>query len=173
MNTRQEYITQTLGQRPDSRLPRHIFPGTATDIIIEYNNGEKKGIVLITRKNPPHGLALPGGFAEYGLSYEENTIKEAKEETGLDVILENPERPLCVHSTPTRDPRGHMTSITYVAKGSGELKAGDDAATANVFTREEIKGLIISNGLAFDHGRILEKYLEYRELIERSEQYTR
>lgn len=156
-------MTQTLGQRPDIRLPRHIFPGTATDVIIEYNDGKKEGIVLITRKNPPYGLALPGGFAEYGLSYEENTVKEAKEETGLEIIIENPERPLCVHSDTKRDPRGHMTSNAYVAKGYGELKAGDDAASVAVYGIEEVKGLIISNGLAFDHGRILEKYLRYRE----------
>src|SRR3989339_1687096 len=109
---------------------RHRNPFPATDIIIEYNDGLKEGIVLIARRNPPYGLALPGGFAEWGLSLEENAIKEAKEETGLEVILESPTKPLCVRSDPSRDPRSHIISITYVGKGYGELLAGDDAKDA-------------------------------------------
>ena len=137
-------------------------PIPTTDIIIEYNDGKNEGIVLITRKNPPYGLAIPGGFAELGISLEENAMKEAREETGLEVILESPERPLCVHSNPKRDPRYHILSVAYVAKGYGSLQAGDDAAGARLYTIPEIKLLIRENGLAFDHARILEKYLEHR-----------
>jgi len=107
-------------------------------------------------------MAIPGGFAEYGLTLEENAIKEAKEETGLDVILENPERPLCVHSDPDRDPRAHMISMTYIGRGRGVLQAGDDAKTATLYTIYEVKEFIQKDALAFDHSRILEKYLAHR-----------
>jgi ADP-ribose pyrophosphatase YjhB (NUDIX family) len=133
-------------------------PLLATDILIEYSGG----IVLIERRNPPLGLAIPGGFAELGLSLEENARKEAKEETGLEVTILNPRRPLCVRSDPERDPRGHAVSVAYVARGEGELRAGDDAADARVYSLGEIKALIEGNRLAFDHGEILRDYLEYR-----------
>ncbi len=139
-------------------------PIPTTDIIIEYCDGRKEGIILITRKNPPYGIALPGGFAELGISLEDNAMKEAKEETGLEVILQNPEQPLCVHSNPDRDPRYHMISIAYVAKGIGILQAGDDAASAKLYSIPEVKNLVKENKLAFDHARIIGKYLAYRGL---------
>ena len=140
-------------------------PSPTTDIIIEYYDGKKEGVVLIERKNPPYGLAIPGGFAEYGLSLEDNAIKEAKEETGLDIILENPEHPLCVHSKPDRDPRGHMISIAYIAKGYGILKGGDDAKGARIYSIDEILELTNNNNLAFDHADILREYLIYRKYL--------
>jgi hypothetical protein len=39
-------------------------PLPTVDIIIEL---EGKGVVLIKRKNPPFGWALPGGFVDYGV----------------------------------------------------------------------------------------------------------
>jgi len=139
---------------------RYQAPLIATDIIIEYKNGAQSGIVLIKRKNPPLGYALPGGMAEYGLSLEMNAMKEAKEETGLDIIIEEWEKPFCVHSDPGRDPRCHVVSVTYIAAGAGRLCAGDDAACAKVYTRREIRELIDCNLLAFDHASILMKYLK-------------
>jgi 8-oxo-dGTP diphosphatase len=140
-------------------------PPSATDIIIEYSDRRKDGIVLITRKNPPYQgkLALPGGFHERGISLPENAAKEAKEETNLEIIIKgDPERPLCVHSNPNRDPRKHIISITYVAKGSGVLRVGDDAATATLYSIPDIIDLLGKNGFAFDHERALRKYLAYR-----------
>ena len=131
-------------------------PIPTTDIIIEY----KGGIILIERKNPPYGLALPGGFAEHGLSLPDNARKEAKEETGLEVILQTPEdEPFCVKSDPSRDPREHMISVTYIAKGYGQLKAGDDAKNAYIVTPKDIHSLIQQNKIVFDHPDILTKYL--------------
>ncbi|MBS3122705.1 NUDIX domain-containing protein [Candidatus Woesearchaeota archaeon] len=181
-------------------------PIPTTDIIIEYADETKddvtkkgvgkKGIVLITRKNPPHGLAIPGGFAELGLSLEENAVKEAKEETGLDITIENPNRPF-VYSDPKRDPRGHIISNTYYAKGHGVLKAGDDAKTARVYSIGECIELIgkgtlregnVREGergkenkeevkLAFDHEKILRDYLEYKGYLDKKAEgkktYTR
>jgi 8-oxo-dGTP diphosphatase len=141
---------------------RNPFP--TTDIIIEYRDGIKEGIVLITRKNPPYGIAIPGGFAEWGICLEDNARKEAMEETGLEIILENPGRPY-VYSNPDRDPRGHMISNTFyakglwVAEGHGSLRAGDDAKTVALYSIDEVIELVRNNGLAFDHGRILRDYL--------------
>jgi len=138
---------------------RNPFP--TTDLIIEYKSSGKEGIVLITRKNPPYGLALPGGFAEWGISLEDNARKEAREETGLEVVIENSGRPY-VYSDPHRDPRGHMISNTYYAKGYGTLKAGDDAKAAEIYTISEVLKLIKEDTLAFDHAKILEDYLHAR-----------
>ncbi|MFH1400813.1 MAG: NUDIX hydrolase [Nanoarchaeota archaeon] len=142
---------------------RYQNPIPTTDIIIEYDDGRIDGIVLIERRNPPYGLALPGGFAEKWISLEDNARKEAKEETNLEVILENPERPLCVHSNPDRDPRDHIISVTYVARGYGTLRAGDDAAKARNYSLDEVRDIVRRDGLAFDHARALEKYFAYRE----------
>ena len=79
--------------------PRNPTP--TVDIII-YAPG--RGIVLVERKNPPLGWALPGGFVEYGESCEAAAVREAKEETGLDVVLTGL---VGVYSDPARDPRGH------------------------------------------------------------------
>jgi 8-oxo-dGTP diphosphatase len=140
-------------------------PLTATDIIIEYSDRKKSGIVLITRKNPPYldKYALPGGFHERGLTLAENARKEAREETGLDIMIEgDPERPLCTHSNPNRDPRSHTISVTYIAKGYGRLQAGDDARTAALFSIGEIETMLGKDLFAFDHERAIRKYLEHR-----------
>lgn len=144
------------------RVYRNPIP--TTDIIIEYNDGIKEGIVLVERRNPPYGFAIPGGFAEQGISLEDNAQKEAREETGLDVILENPEHPLCVHSDPKRDPRAHMLSVTYKAKGHGTLKAGDDAKNAGLYSVNEVVHLIRRGQIAFDHDRALMKYFQEKGL---------
>lgn len=143
----------------------YINPIPTTDLIIEYSDGKKEGIILITRKNYPYGIAIPGGFAEHGLSLEDNARKEAKEETNLDIILYDPERPFCVHSNPDRDPRDHIIGIVFVARGYGKLQAGDDAAGAKLYSRDEVRDLLGKNKIAFDHERALEKYLLKSEKI--------
>ena len=138
-------------------------PIPTTDLIIEYHHGKKAGIVLSERKNQPYGIALPGGFHELNLSAEENAIKEAREETGLDVVIEEPERPLCYHTSPTRDPRYHIISATFIAKGKGILKAGDDAAQATLYSIDEVVDLLEHGTWAFhDHTRALRCYLRHR-----------
>ena len=101
-------------------------PIPTVDIIIET----EKGIVLIKRKNPPYGWAIPGGFVDYGESLEEAAIREAKEETGLDVKLI---KQFHTYSDPNRDPRQHTITTVYIAKAKGTPKAGDDAADLGVF----------------------------------------
>lgn len=126
------------------------------DIIIEIQREDgKEGIVLIKRKNPPHGWAIPGGFVDYGESLEEAAAREAKEETSLDVQLK---RQFHTYSDPDRDPRQHTISTVFAATAQGQPRARDDAQEVGVFTRDEI-----DFPLAFDHSRILEDYFEQKK----------
>ncbi|NJD52259.1 MAG: NUDIX hydrolase [Candidatus Methanoperedens sp.] len=106
-------------------------------------------LVLIRRLNPPfkNQFALPGGFVEIGETVEAAAVREAKEETGLDIELV---RLLGVYSDPSRDPRGHTVTVCYLARGFGKLKAGSDAKDIRLFGINEIPKL------AFDHNKIIE-----------------
>jgi ADP-ribose pyrophosphatase YjhB (NUDIX family) len=124
-------------------------PIPTVDIIIEI---ESKGIVLIKRKNPPYGWAIPGGFVDYGESLEKAAVREAKEETNLNVKLI---RQFYTYSDPKRDPRHHSISTVYIAKGKGILKAKDDAVEIGVFTQSNLP-----DEIAFDHRSILHDYFK-------------
>jgi 8-oxo-dGTP diphosphatase len=127
-------------------------PVPTVDIIIEI---EHRGIVLIERKNPPPGWALPGGFVDYGESLEDAARREAREETDLELTgLEQ----FRAYSDPHRDPRQHTITNVFLAQAQGRPSGGDDAGQAKVFTAETIPAQ-----LAFDHGRILADYFEYRD----------
>jgi 8-oxo-dGTP diphosphatase len=133
-------------------------PYLATDSIIECfdESGEFLGIVLIERKNPPHGRALPGGFVEIGETVESACRREMQEETGLDVTLEYL---LGVYSDPKRDPRFHTVSVVYVSRAVGRPVGGDDARSAKLFHFANIPW----EELVFDHPKILKDYLEYKD----------
>jgi 8-oxo-dGTP diphosphatase len=122
-----------------------ITPLLTVDALIIYQGK----LVLIRRKNPPfeNSFALPGGFVEVGETVEEAAIREAKEETGLDIKLL---KLLGVYSDPSRDPRGHTISVCFLAIGRGNLKAGSDAKDTGLFSLNEIPKL------AFDHNKIIE-----------------
>jgi 8-oxo-dGTP diphosphatase len=126
-------------------------PALTVDVIIEMADG---GIVLIERRNPPHGWALPGGFVEYGETVEQAAVREAREETGLEVELV---RQLHVYSDPARDPRSHTVSVVFIGRAGGAPRGGSDAATARVFVRDELPAPI-----AFDHAAILDDYFSGR-----------
>ena len=126
-------------------------PVPTVDVVIEVPGG----VVLIRRANPPHGWALPGGFVDYGESLEHAAAREALEETGLEVDL------VCqlhTYSDPGRDPRQHTISTAFVGRASRAPVAGDDAAEARVFALDGLPP-----ALCFDHARIVEDYLVWRE----------
>jgi ADP-ribose pyrophosphatase YjhB (NUDIX family) len=129
---------------------RNPFP--TVDIIIELDD---RGIVLISRKNYPLGWALPGGFVDYGESLEDAAIREAKEETGLDIKLIGQ---FHTYSRPDRDPRHHSISTVYIAKAGGAPRAADDAKELGVFTKDALPAPI-----AFDHKEILDDYFSFRD----------
>jgi len=126
-------------------------PAPTVDIIIELDSG---GIVLIKRKNPPLGWAIPGGFIDYGESAEDAALREAQEETTLKVQLVEL---LHVYSDPKRDPRHHTISTVFIAKASGTPHGADDAAQALIFTEGDLP-----SPLAFDHAQILQDYFTYK-----------
>ncbi|MBI4147211.1 NUDIX hydrolase [Candidatus Woesearchaeota archaeon] len=97
---------------------------------------------------------------------EENARKEAKEETNLEVILEGEEKPFLVLSAPDRDPRTHMVTVVYLAKGYGTLEEGSDAKQAELYTPMELSDLFGKNSFAFDHEKIIKDYLKYRGILE-------
>ena len=104
-------------------------------------------ILLIRRKNPPLGWALPGGFIDYGESAEQAAAREAKEETGLEV---RNLRQFRVYSEPGRDPRFHTLTVVFIAEPGGEIRAGDDAAQARWFALDDLP-----REMAFDHAKII------------------
>jgi 8-oxo-dGTP diphosphatase len=131
-----------------------VTPLLAADIIIELLDSPDRSIVLIERKNPPFGWALPGGFVDMGECLERAAVREAGEETGLDVMLT---ALLGCYSAPHRDPRGHTVSAVYVGEANGEPRAQDDAKNAELFTLDNLPA-----SLAFDHELILEDYRQFR-----------
>ncbi len=125
-------------------------PSLAVDIIILFDNK----LVLIKRAREPFSdfFALPGGFVEYGETVENAAIREAKEETGLDISNMSL---LGIYSKPDRDPRGHTVSIVFHGNGSGTPKAGDDAKELFLFDINQIP-----TNLAFDHNKITQDFLK-------------
>lgn len=128
-------------------------PKPTVDVIIEIGAAEVPLIVLIERKNPPHGWALPGGFVDYGETVAAAAVREAKEETGLDVELTEL---FHVYSDPSRDHRLHTMSTVFLARAAGEPVGADDAARAAVFPLDALP-----SPLVFDHALILADYSRY------------
>ena len=125
-------------------------PLLTVDIIIEVTGG----IVLIERKNPPHGWALPGGFVDEGESLAHAAVREAREETSLEVTLTEQ---FFAYSDPKRDPRGATVSVVFLARATGTPRAEDDAKNIGVYTLDALPPL------AFDHGQILDDYRRYKK----------
>lgn len=127
-------------------------PSPTVDIIIEHGGG----IVLILRRNEPRQWAIPGGYCDYGESLEEAAVREAREETGLEVeLLEQ----FHTYSDPRRDPRQHNITTVYIARSTGgTLQAQDDAQEIGVFTEDTLPA-----ELAFDHDQILKDYFFYKK----------
>jgi ADP-ribose pyrophosphatase YjhB (NUDIX family) len=127
-------------------------PYLTVDAIIELSDYDNK-IVLIERKNPPYGLALPGGFVDYGESVEDAVRREAKEEVTLDFKIKGL---VGVWSDPSRDKRMHTTAVVFCGQAHGYPAADDDAESIVLFDpeHEEIPEM------AFDHRDILSWYLD-------------
>lgn len=131
-----------------SRSQRNPVP--TVDIIISYGGG----VILVKRKNPPEGWAFPGGFVDYGETLEDAAVREAREETGLEIRLI---RQFHSYSDPRRDPGQHTITTVFIAEAAGEAKAGDDAGGLGVFNANSLP-----ENIAFDHKQILNDYFTGR-----------
>ncbi len=135
-------------------MPRPVTPQIAADVLIRLDDQPDK-LVLIERRHPPYGLAIPGGFVDVGERIEVAARREAKEETSLDVELECL---LGLYSDPARDPRGHTVTAVYVARASGSPEAADDAKAVVLADPADT-----SLNMVFDHRLVLDDYLRWRE----------
>ncbi|MFX1572130.1 MAG: NUDIX domain-containing protein [Promethearchaeota archaeon] len=142
-------------------MSKPVTPLLTVDAVILLNN--KKALVLIRRKNPPFKgqLALPGGFVDVGETVESACIREAKEETNIDIKIV---KLIDVFSEPNRDPRGHTVSIAFLCEPLSRKekpKALDDAASLEIVPLSEI----LSKELAFDHMDIIKSsgILDYKD----------
>lgn len=132
-------------------------PIPTVDIIIEMGEGvalSEPVVVLIERRNPPHGWAVPGGFVDYGESLEQAARREALEETSLDIVLTEQ---FHTYSAPERDPRKHTITTVFLARGRGEPVARDDAKAIGLFKEGGLP-----TPMAFDHSQILADFFKYR-----------
>jgi 8-oxo-dGTP diphosphatase len=128
-------------------------PTPTVDLLIELD-GRPGTIVLIRRGNEPLGWALPGGFVDEGEWLADAAVREAKEETGLDVTVTEL---FHVYSDPARDRRRHTVSTVFCGRAAGEPAGGDDAAEAGVFSEDTLP-----SPLVFDHATIVSDYYTYR-----------
>ena len=136
-------------------MPEKVYrnPAPTVDILIELD-GKPGTLVFIERKNEPQGFALPGGFVDEGEYVADAAVREAKEETGLDVELIEL---FHVYSDPKRDKRKHTVSTVFIGRASGQPRGGDDAARCLVCAPDELP-----QKLVFDHALIVSDYLTYK-----------
>lgn len=133
---------------------KHPHPSVTTDCVIFGFDGTKLKVLLIERGVEPYKgrWAFPGGFLQMEETAEEGALRELQEETGLTgAYIEQ----FHTFTEPHRDPRERVITIAYFALVRiQEVKGGDDAASAQWFSLDEIPEL------AFDHDAILQMALE-------------
>ena len=129
-------------------------PKPTVDMLIELADAPG-ALVFIERANAPHGFALPGGFVDEGEWVADAAVREAKEETGLDVELVEL---FHVYSDPSRDKRMHTVSTVFIGRASGKPVGGDDAKRAVVSAPDALPGPLV-----FDHATIVADYVAYKK----------
>jgi len=151
----EKFISEEEKQRLVCEKCGFIFyfnPSPAAAVILFDRNNR---ILLVKRKYEPKigDWNLPAGFIEYDETVEQSAIREAKEETNLDVKLTG----LFGVFSAFDDPRVHVIVIVYRGEIiNGELKPGDDALEARFFPLDDLPA-----NIAFDtHRTVLNMLIE-------------
>jgi ADP-ribose pyrophosphatase YjhB (NUDIX family) len=105
----------------------------------------QEGKILLQQRADSHVWALPGGTMQIGESIEENIIREVKEETGLDIIIE---KLLGVYSNPNHviayddgEVRQEF-SVCFICRiVGGQLQISQESTNIGFFSRDEITHL--------------------------------
>ncbi|HRI50487.1 MAG TPA: NUDIX hydrolase [Pseudomonadota bacterium] len=132
------------------RLKKTPPPVLAADAIIV---DAQSRVLVITRRNPPFRgqRAFPGTLVQNGEPPTVALVREVKDETNLDIVIE---RQVGRYDATGRDPRGHIISAAYLCRLRGEsqtLRCREDAGEAHFVSLEELRG----EDLAFDHEDML------------------
>lgn len=138
----------------DAAHPEPQGPVLCADIVVERQLATgQRALLLIERKWPPYGWALPGGHVDSGESVERAAVRELLEETALqgDLLYQ-----MHTYSDPKRDPRKHTASVVFVAHAEGEPQAADDAKNVRFWPIDALPPL------CFDHEQIVADYLSGR-----------
>lgn len=123
-------------------------PYVTADAVIELEPGK---VLLVRRKNPPLGWALPGGFVDRGESVEDAVRREIMEETGLEIVEA---RQIHTYSEVGRDPRLHTATVVFAARTRGAAhNAGDDAVETALFPMDALP-----EPMVFDHAGVIMDY---------------
>lgn len=125
------------------------------DVIAEYNGK----IVLVRRLDTPAGLAFPGGKQNPNELLSQTARREMIEETGLNLLIEGV---LSTFAKTHRDPRGRRISTVFTGYAAGTPKNEPEKTEIILVAIEKISGL--KNHLIFDHGKILDRYLETKKI---------
>ncbi|MEJ2750045.1 MAG: NUDIX hydrolase [Anaerolineae bacterium] len=107
-------------------------PGISV-FVVDGRLPSANGRVLLTKRNSDLGgtnWALPSGYIEYDEDYLTAAMREVKEETGLDVVIEA----IINVESGFVSPRYHFLTVYLLAHVvGGELAAGDDATAVDWF----------------------------------------
>jgi ADP-ribose pyrophosphatase YjhB (NUDIX family) len=134
---------------------RYNGPSVAVDVIIRLD----RSILLIKRKNPPIGWAIPGGFVDLGESAEEAAKREMQEELGVRIYDISQ---LYTYTDPKRDTRGHIISIVYTATTSDVPVAGDDAVEFKIVDPNNLPEDL---NIVFDHRIIISDFCKVEKIL--------
>ena len=128
------------------------------DTIID---NESKVLFVKRNKEPFVGkMVFPGGFMKKGETAEDAAKREVKEETSLDIELNDI---LGVYSDPTRDPRGHIMSTVFIGTLSPnsnikEPVSGDGVTSTKWISLDNFE----QEDFGFDHKKILKDYKAWK-----------
>ncbi|MBW3581916.1 MAG: NUDIX hydrolase [Euryarchaeota archaeon] len=135
----------------------HRMPGLTVDTVVHHTGR----ILLVRRKEPVEGAvwALPGGYVDEGERVERAALREAKEETGLEVTLRGL---VGVFSDPKRDPRQHNVSVAFYGVPKDPSRAEGVRGASDV---KEARWYDLGKlpRLAFDHAHIIGHALDIIE----------